>query len=189
MPTDFHHWVIWLERSSLERKSLIAWGEAMSRPLAIGGGGWKWGGDRKFLPGRTFRNSFSLLSGRTGVSSYWIYWRKWNPKEARGCCCSQGTDGSTSEKGKLLRRDFSNMATHSLSTSSTLIHPQAPPVQEDGHVLWSWSFSVILAPVDRVGRSGYFGLHGELHLAHTIQERSFHTASHPEIGWVGRVRG
>lgn len=38
----------------------------MSLPLAIGGGGWKRGGDRKFLPGRTFRNSFSLLSGRTG---------------------------------------------------------------------------------------------------------------------------
>ena len=30
---------------------------------------------------------------------------------------------------------------------------------------------------------------GEPHLAHTIQERLFHTASHPEIGWLGRVRG
>lgn len=67
MPTVFHHWVIWLERSGLERKSLIAWGEAMSLPLAVGGvEDGSGGGDRKFLPGRTFRNSFSLLSGRTG---------------------------------------------------------------------------------------------------------------------------
>lgn len=43
MPTVFHHWGIWLERSGLERKNLIAWGEAMSLPLAVGGGGWKWG--------------------------------------------------------------------------------------------------------------------------------------------------
>ena len=177
MPTVFHHWVIWLERSSLERKSLIAWGEARC-PWLLGvedGSGVVTGSFYLEEPSGT-PSAFSVAG--QGVSSYWIDWRKWNSKEARGCCCSEGTDGSTSEKGKLLRRDFSNMATHSLSTSSTLIHPQAPPVQEDGHVLWSWSFSVILAPVDRVGRSGYFGLPGELHLAHTIQERSFHTASH-----------
>lgn len=79
------------------------------------------------------------------------------------------------------------MATRYPSSSFSLIHPQAPPVQADDHALSFYLFSIILAILDTEwgGQDSLGCMKTSTGLVQILQKVLFHTASDPEIGWVG----
>lgn len=81
-------------------------------------------------------SAFSVIG--QSVSNYWTQWRKWSSTTGDRVLLWRGNGCWVYFwEGKLSRRDFPNVASCYPATSFSLMHPQAPPAQEDDRALCS----------------------------------------------------